>query len=127
MKLTSALSSTVLPIQWSFDIAQGRNILRHKIAYNRWPIALNARAATALTALGELILALEKSQPIPVRIATLEHAGKCGIELSAHFRLPDRKPTQWEERIRNIERVAADTKFHESENSIEITTYIWAE
>lgn len=121
---TTAATSTVALIQGTFDIAQARNTLRIKIAHRGWTPLFNAHASTALTALGELILSLKQAQPIPVKIASVEQPGRCGIELSTRFRLTVEKPPQWDERCRNLEKASAETTFNESGDVIEITTCI---
>ena len=120
-------TSTIVPIQGTYDIALARNTLRTKIALQRWPIVFNARAATALTALGELILITGKVQPIPIKIEILGQPSKCGIKLTCRFSLPDKRPIRWEEHKHKLEQAAADTKIQESESEIEITAYVWTE
>lgn len=119
--------ATVVPIQGTFDIALARNTLRTKIAQQRWPMVFNARAATALTALGELILMVGKAQAVPVHIEVLEQSKKYGIRLNCRFRLPDKKPIRWEEQKNKLEQAAADTEIQESQTEIEVTAYVWVE
>lgn len=124
--MTTAIS-TVVPIQGTFDIALARNALRTRISRLRWPTIFNARAAMALTALGELILHVESSRPIVISIEMLEQSQKCGIRLSCRFALGDKKPLYWDERKQNLKRVSQDTDIQESEGEIEVTTYIWVD
>jgi hypothetical protein len=119
--------ATVVPIQGTFDIALARNTLRTKIAQQRWPMVFNARAATALTALGELILMVGKAQAVPIHIEVLEEPKKYGIRLNCRFRLPDKKPIRWEEQKNKLEQAAADTEIQESQTEIEVTAYVWVE
>ena len=120
-------TSTFVPIQGTFDIAQARSSLRLKIAHQHWPTVFNARAATALTALGELILALGKSQPVLIRITFVEQFGKRGIELWTELSISDESFPQWEARKHNLERAASDILFSEAGDNIEITAYVWVE
>jgi hypothetical protein len=119
--------ATAVPIQGTFDIAIARNTLRSKIVQQRWPIVFNARAATALTALGELILALDRSQTIVIQIETLTDEKKCGIQLSSQFRTPEKKPVQWEERKRSVKSAALDSEIDDSGSEVRIRIRIWVE
>jgi hypothetical protein len=115
----------IVTVQGTFDIALARNTLRTKIAQQRWPTIFNAHASTALTALGELIILADRTHPVPITIEMLEQSDKGGIKLSSHFRIPDRRPVQWEDQKRNLEQAAADARIQESGNEIEITAYVW--
>lgn len=125
--IMAASTSTVVPIQGTFDIAQARSALRLKVAQRRLPTVFNARAAAAVTALGELILALNKSQPVLIKISTVDRGNVCGIELSTRFRIPEGKPPQWDDRKRSLERAATETFFDEDRDDVGITAYIWSE
>ena len=114
-------------MQGTFDLSLARNTLRRKIAEQHWPIIFNARAATVLTALSELILALDQTQLVMIEIETIEDMERHGVSLSSQFADPDNKPTQLKELIGNLQRTTADSEIHESGNQIQIRVYSWVE
>lgn len=71
--------TAVIPIQGTFDIAQARATLRTHLALFRWSPLFTARASTAVTALGELIIAFEHGRVCPVRMQ-ISNAKKPGID-----------------------------------------------
>jgi len=118
---------TVVPIQGTYDIAYARNTLRVKIAQQRWSMFVNAHATIALTALGELILLTERLQPVMVNIETLAEPNRYGVKLSSRFDVPDERPSNWEEKQRNLQQAATEFDLVEIEDGVEITVYIWVE
>lgn len=63
------MTLNIIPVQGTFDIARGRNLLRTHIAAHRWSPCEGARAGALLTALGELIMSAQSSCAIPVEVA----------------------------------------------------------
>ena len=88
-------TALALPIQSSFDIAQGRSTIRTLINLRRWPVIFNARAATAFTALGELIMLMGISRVTPVYVEILEQESGRGIMFQCGFELSTETPSQW--------------------------------
>ncbi len=118
---------TVVPIQGTFDIAYARNTLRLKIAQQRWSMFVNAHASIALTALGELILLTERAQPVMVNIETIAEPQRYGVRLSSRFDVPGAKPSNWEEKKRNLEQASSEFNLTETEDGVDIIAYIWVE
>ena len=63
------LNVNTVPIQGTFDIARGRNVLRNQLAAYHWPPTLWARGAALLTAMGELILSTQTTHAVPLEMA----------------------------------------------------------
>jgi hypothetical protein len=80
---------TTIPIQGTFDIALGRRTLREKVLAQGWKPSFNARAAAALTALGELILLASGGKSVPVTLRLVEDADDAGIQLSCQVNPTD--------------------------------------
>ncbi len=72
-----------ITIQNAFDITAARNQLRQKIVGSNWTPVFRARAATALTALGELILRLR--QPTVVDVSVVMGHGTWGVKISCNL------------------------------------------
>lgn len=123
---TTTPSSTVVFIQGTFDVARARNVIRLKIAQQRRTPLYQAKAAAALTALGELILSTEPTLPISVRISDIDQPESTGIKLSTQFRVSEKKPVGWEEYSANLQR-AAETIISEQGDLVDVTIFIQAE
>ena len=124
MSINDPPATTVIPIQGTFDIAQGRNTIRTRIASQHWPMSFNARAATAMTILGELILLCNDSKAVPVRISLLNDQKLHGIELSCTLTKPTDDPARWKSKADNLTRVADSLDMQEHGNQIEIRACI---
>lgn len=124
MMFTSSSSTTAALIQGPFDIAHARNMLRLKIAHCGWPLVFNVRAATILTVLGEFLLAMELSQPVLIRIASVEQPEKCGIELAVSFHRPEQQSAQWSVGWQALERLA-EVEYHDLGRVMNVTISIW--
>jgi len=109
-------TSIVLPIQESFDIARGRNSIRTLISLRHWPVTFVARAATGLTALGELLLLTGNSRVIPVRAEILGNDQGSGIVLDCRLDLQATSLPQWEEKLDKLTR-AVDELIVEADNA----------
>lgn len=124
---TAPLASTVVPIQENYDIAIARNILRVKVRQQGWPANMTARAATALTALGEIILALNRQQPIVIKIEIAQEAieNKRGVRLVSQLLIPDKNAIKWQERKLNLKSLAHDSEILERGENVQIKLNIW--
>ncbi|MBZ0303322.1 MAG: hypothetical protein K8J31_26505 [Anaerolineae bacterium] len=125
MSINDPPSIIVIPIQGTFDIAQGRNAIRTRIALQHWPLPFNGRAATAMTALGELILLSNRSKAVPVRITFLNNQPRCGIELDCTLPKPDGEIVRWNSKTDNLARAADTLDMQEHGNQIEIRVCVW--
>lgn len=65
------MAVNIIPIQGTFDIARGRNLLRTQMANENWHPILWARGAALLTAIGELILSTQTTYAIPLEVSTV--------------------------------------------------------
>lgn len=127
MTTSTTPSSTVVFIQGTFDVARARNILRLKIAQQGWTPFYQAKAAAALTALGELILSTQPTLPVLVKISRIDQADAAGIKLSTQLvGSTEKKPIRWEEHTANLKR-AAETSVNEWGDVIDITVFIRVE
>jgi len=80
------MNTTKIDIQGTFDIAKGRNTLRKFIMAQRWSPTFNARASTALTALGELIICSSpEHEMIEVQVYILDTDDDTGIEMNCQI------------------------------------------
>ena len=118
------LTKTVIPIQGTFDIAQGRNTIRTKINLRRWPIAFHARAATAMTALGEMILMNDQKQVVAVYITFLNGQGRYGVEFTCSLPKSIVEKIQWERKSHNLERAVDTLDLHENGDNILVEAYV---
>jgi hypothetical protein len=74
--------STVVGIKDEFDVARGRTLLRTMILARHMKSKFNLRAAAALTALCEFILAANSSKIVPMRMHIVESSHAIGVKLS---------------------------------------------
>ena len=118
-------TTTVIPIQGTFDIAQGRNAIRTKITLRRWPLSFNARASTAMTALGEMILLSDDSRVTPVQITFIEGKGQEGIELRCRLQSAVSEASRWEAKVDNLSRVADDLAIEDQSDQISVSANVW--
>jgi hypothetical protein len=127
MQTNELTMTTVIPVQGTFDIAQGRNTLRTKIAMQHWPVtfAFYARATTTLTALGEIILLLDKSRTMCIELKFFGQEPRCGIQLACKVSPMAQTASQWEQKVANLARAADELNIYESADHIEIQAYIW--
>jgi|GEM_PF-5908043 len=58
----------IIPVQGTFDIARGRQMLRTHTSAQHWPPNQIARVCALLTAIGELIVRAELSYTIPIEV-----------------------------------------------------------
>ena len=119
--------TTTIPVQGTFDIAQGRNTIRTKIAMQHWPVtfAFYARATTTLTALGEIILLLDKSRSMCIQLIFFNCEPHCGIELSCRLPKTAQTASSWDVKVANLKRAADELDIHESPSHLEIQARIW--
>ena len=120
MSINDPPATTVIPIQGTFDIAQGRNTIRTRIASQHWPVSFNARSATAMTVMGELILLCNGSKAIPVRITLLNDQKPHGIELSCTLPKLTGEIVRWKSKMDNLTRVADTLDVKEHGGHVEI-------
>lgn len=93
------MKTTVVPIQGTFDIAQARARLRTHLAPLRWSPLFTARSSTAVTALGELIIAFEHGKVCPVRVAIEDEKKNKGISFSCSLHFDEQDDQQ---RVTNL-------------------------
>jgi hypothetical protein len=118
------MAATIIPIQGTFDIAIGRNTLRTKIVARRWAPKFNARAAAALTALGELILSAETSRIVPVRMRVLEEEA-AGIEFSCDIRLNNSSGDRFDEAQARLDRATDELDMVSGGSTVRVIARIW--
>jgi len=118
------LTKTVIPIQGTFDIALARNTIRSKINLRRWSIAFHARAATAITALGEIILTNDQKQAVAVHMSFLNEQGRCGVEFACSLPKSITEQSQWERKSQNLERAVDTLDIHENETQVLVHAYV---
>ena len=119
------LTSTVVPIQGTFDIARARNSIRAMISLRRWSANFNARAATALTALGELILLTGGNKTVPIRVEIHECENRCGIMLSCTVEASNSEPARWEAKQNNLRRAVDEFDIEEKISQLRIAVWVW--
>lgn len=123
MVISHAMNSTIVPIQGTYDIAMARNTLRTKIGQQGWPSVMNARASAALTALGEVILALNLHKPVLVKIELTDEVRK-GICLISQLVICDKDAIRWDERKTNLSKVASSEIVEHGDN-VQIRLSVW--
>ena len=120
MSINDPPATAVIPIQGTFDIAQGRNAIRMRVASQRWPLSFNARSATAMTVLGELIMLSNRSKAVSVYITLLSDQKPHGIELSCTLPKPTDEIVRWKSKMDNLTRVADTLDVNEHGGQIDI-------
>lgn len=115
----------MFPIQGTFDIAIARNTLRRKISGGNWTPTFNARAAAALTALGELILAVHHSTNVVlVNLVILEDHHQQGVEFSCDVRLPEHHG-DLNEPCQRLERACDTLETEEVGGHLYVSVKVW--
>lgn len=97
--------STVIPVQGTFDIAKGRNLLRSHIAEQHWPTTTNVRAAALLTALGDLIVPACLDFSVPIHVEFAPDGSHRGIHVSCEVPeccATDARMVQVQEALRQV-------------------------
>lgn len=117
--------TTTIPIQGTFDIAKGRNSLRAHIAAQHWSLTFGARAAAALTALGELILSVNQQNLVIVRINVIQQEDAGGIEFLCQFRVADEDRSRYQEIVQRLLRATDKLEVREVAQMIQIVAAVW--
>lgn len=115
---------TTIPIQGTFDIALGRKTLREKVLAQGWKPAFNARAAAALTALGELILLASAGKTVPVTLRMLEEANDPGILLSCQVNPMDVIPDSLDQATERLNQASDDLQIEETTRGFRIAVQV---
>lgn len=118
------MTTTFAPIQGTFDIALARNTLRQKINQECRSVFLTVKASTALTALGELILHLDRPEGNVIKIVIDKSTGQAMVTLSCKLRLDESKPSRWEEFITNLRVLSSQLEIEESGININVEARI---
>jgi hypothetical protein len=117
--------STTIPIQGTFDIAKGRNSLRAHIAAQHWSPTFGARAAAALTALGELILQANKHNLVIVRMNVFEEGNEIGVQFTCTIQIPEGESAGLRQAEDRLSRAADQLEMQEIAHSVQITAGVW--
>ena len=116
--------STTIPIQGTFDIAKGRNSLRAHIAAQRWSPTFGARAAAALTALGELILFASRHNLVIVRMTVVDTGDQAGIHFACNIQAPGDNLSAFQEAENRLGRATDSLELREVAQSIQISASV---
>lgn len=117
--------TAIIPVHGTFDIALGRRTLRQKIASQRWESAFNARAAAALTALGELILLGQPCALIPVTIRLFHEPELSGVELSCSVDTAEMDSYRLDEAKRRLTNATDELDIQEDGRNHRVTAQVW--
>jgi hypothetical protein len=115
---------TTIPIQGTFDIARGRRTLREKVLAMGWKPSFNARAAAALTALGELILLSSAGKTVPVTLRMLEDADDPGILLSCQVNPTDVIADTLDQATERLDQASDDLQIEETSRGFRIAVQV---
>ena len=116
--------STTIPIQGTFDIAKGRNSLRAHIAAQCWSPTFGARAAAALTALGELILFTSHHNLVIVRMTVVDQGDKVGIHFACNIQSPGENLSAFGEVEDRLDRATDTLELRPLAQSIQVSASI---
>lgn len=122
-------TDTVIAIQGTFDIARARAALRTYIANHQWPPAMNARAAAAMTSIGELIMQSGSTAQVPVhiRIQDGKHGKPSSLEMNFGLHITASNQQTVRDGADTLSRIADDVSVQEAPGEIEITARIYME
>ena len=115
--------STTIPVQGTFDIAKGRNSLRAHIAAQRWSPTFGARAAAALTALGELILNAQGQNLVIVRLNVIDEGEVKGVQFVCNIQIND--ADTYENAAQRLQRAADDLDVREVAQNAQIVASVY--
>lgn len=119
--------ATVLPIQGTFDIAKGRNMLRTHIAVRSWSTQFNVRASALLTAIGELILTTDPDHLSLVKVEIVPQGKDAGIEMHTRCHLSHGDSRLIESTRQNLARVADRCELLIEDGEIVINAYLYVD
>jgi hypothetical protein len=112
---------SAIPIQSEFDLKSARNMLRKKMVGGKWLPPFQARAATTLTLMGELILLSEK--PGTVQISILTKQGVWGVELKCNF--IDNGELFTEDKHQRLEHIVDSLQTSPKDGRLYLITQLW--
>ncbi len=115
------MSNSNIAIHNASDITTARNVLRKKITGTKWTPTFRARAATALTAIGEFILRSHQQANLGVNVVMGQ--GTWGVELRCD--LPDGGEITAAEIRHQLSRIADDVQMDDSTGSLNIIARMW--
>lgn len=120
-------TNIIIPIQGTFDIAKARNTIRTKISAQDWPADFSfiARASTAMTALGEMILLGDATQSTQVFASFCVDDTKHGIKLHCTLPNPTSDHLRWESKVDNLRQMADELDIEQKGNKISVQAVIW--
>jgi hypothetical protein len=116
--------TTTIPIEGTFDIAKGRSSLRTHIAVQRWPTVFSARVTTALTALGELIMAYGSNRVIIVKAEIINGGNNDGVAFEVNLPLLDIDEPRLCQALARLERATDTLGIRNIANSTQIATRV---
>lgn len=120
------MASSTLFVRGTFDIAQGRQSLRSHIASQQWSATLGARATTALTAIGELILQSNDGKSVPIKLHIQERGDQAGIRFEVQVVVPDGDPSRFNRTLDNLDRATDQLEVSEHGDTVQILAYLQA-
>jgi hypothetical protein len=112
--------STVILVHAEFDIARGCKMLRAHVAAQKWQPMVGARAAAALTAMGDLILNSHTRELVPVNLTIQNSGARTGIELGCSFYLPDNDTPEVREATERLVRATDELDIYETAGNVQI-------
>jgi hypothetical protein len=110
-----------IQIQNALDITVARNQLRQKIVGKEWTPGFRARAATVLTALGELIL--RSRQPTVMEVTVVMGRGTWGVKLCC--KLPIDEQLRSEIVRQKLVPLVDEIQIHDKEGQLHTEACIW--
>ena len=119
------MTTSTIPVQGTYDIALGRRTLRQKISNQRWEPTFNARAAAALTAMGELILLGGLGTIVPVTIRVFEESDLSGVEFSCSLDTAQMDNYRLDETMQRLVNVTDELNMQENGRGHRLTAQVW--
>lgn len=113
--------TTRIPIQSQLDITSARNLLRKKMAGNKWLPPFRARSAISLMLMGELILLSGKPGTVAISVTTKE--GIAGIELQCIC--VDDSQLVIDNRYKKLQQIADSLEATPKDGQLHIRTLLW--
>ena len=113
--------TTTVSIKGTFDIAIARNLIRTQLrAIRKIVPAMSVQTTIALTALGELIIALELDKAVPVRLQIVECNEHYCFEYSCSIPQIHAKNSSADRYQTNLEKVSHTFSLQQNNNDIQI-------
>lgn len=112
-----------IQISDNFDVSLARNVLRRKVAEQNLKPTFRARAAAALTAMGQLLISANTQGRISIEVT--EQNTTPGIKLSCHFAWPDNRYLWLDEARTRLSRVSDELEISDTAEGPCIVLWVW--